>query len=349
MAGLHALAVEAAAAGSAAGRADRSRSCGRASGRRGGRPSPAAPACGFRSRGRSRDASVRLRARSTHRPARSCRAGRARAGHRAGRAGRRRCRCRRRAATRTDPEGRARPESRRRAGAQRERDAIRERGAVETVEAKRLERRPAGGPALHAEHRRRRGRRACAGASRRARRPARDLRRRRAPRTARRAPRATSASTRFSQGMFTTCTRASAEALRPHSAPRAASPARRRRAARRCPRARRCRVPASDGDVGKLDRRGDGPIASRIATFSLASSTAQRSSARVSSEFAGCTTRHVRQRGEQRDVANALVRLAGPGRNQAGVVERVDDLRPLARLVVDLLVRARGEEATRTS
>ena len=43
------------------------------------------------------------------------------------------------------------------------------------------------------------------------------------------------------------------------------------------------------------------------------------------------------------------MRLPGPGRDQARVVERVDDLRPLARLVVDLLVRARGEEATRTS
>ena len=41
--------------------------------------------------------------------------------------------------------------------------------------------------------------------------------------------------------------------------------------------------------------------------------------------------------------------LPGPGGDEARVVERVDDLRPLARLVVDLLVRARGEEATRTS
>ena len=37
--------------------------------------------------------------------------------------------------------------------------------------------------------------------------------------------------------------------------------------------------------------------------------------------------------------------LPGPGRDQPRVVERVDDLRALARLVVDLLVRARGEEA----
>ena len=36
-------------------------------------------------------------------------------------------------------------------------------------------------------------------------------------------------------------------------------------------------------------RRGDGPIASRIATFPSASSTAQRRSARVSSELPGCT------------------------------------------------------------
>ena len=50
------------------------------------------------------------------------------------------------------------------------------------------------------------------------------------------------------------------------------------------------------------------------------------------------------ERAEQRDVAHALVRLPGPGRNQARVVERVDDPRALARLVVDLLVRARGEE-----
>ncbi len=39
------------------------------------------------------------------------------------------------------------------------------------------------------------------------------------------------------------------------------------------------------------------------------------------------------------------MRLPRPGGDQAGVVERIDDLRALARLVVDLLVRARGEEA----
>src|SRR5207249_12013838 len=52
----------------------------------------------------------------------------------------------------------------------------------------------------------------------------------------------------------------------------------------------------------------------------------------------------VRQRTEQRDVADALMRLAGTGGDQARVVERVDDLRSLARLVVDLLVGARREE-----
>ena len=54
--------------------------------------------------------------------------------------------------------------------------------------------------------------------------------------------------------------------------------------------------------------------------------------------------RHVRKRAEQGDVADALVRLPRPGRDQPGVVERVDDLRLLARLVVDLLVRSRREE-----
>ena len=52
-----------------------------------------------------------------------------------------------------------------------------------------------------------------------------------------------------------------------------------------------------------------------------------------------------RDRGDERRVAQALVRLPRPGGDQAGVVHGVDDLRSLARLVVDLLVRARGEEA----
>ena len=50
------------------------------------------------------------------------------------------------------------------------------------------------------------------------------------------------------------------------------------------------------------------------------------------------------QRREQRDVADALVRLARARRDEPRVVERVDHLRALARLVVDLLVRARREE-----
>ncbi len=91
-------------------------------------------------------------------------------------------------------------------------------------------------------------------------------------------------------------------------------------------------------------RRGDGPMASRIATFPSASSTAQRTTARVSSAFAGCTIVIARKRSEQRDVTDALVRLPRAGGDQARVVEGVDDLRPLARLVVDLLVRSRREE-----
>ena len=39
------------------------------------------------------------------------------------------------------------------------------------------------------------------------------------------------------------------------------------------------------------------------------------------------------------------MRHAGAGRDQSGVVQRVDHLRALARVVVDLLVRAGGEEA----
>ena len=54
--------------------------------------------------------------------------------------------------------------------------------------------------------------------------------------------------------------------------------------------------------------------------------------------------RHPRERPQQRDVAHALVRLARPGRDQTRVVERVHNARALARLVVDLLVRARREE-----
>ena len=65
-------------------------------------------------------------------------------------------------------------------------------------------RRPAGGPALDAEHRDAAGRRDAVAASRRAHRRAHDPRRRRSPRRARRALRATPASTRLSHGMFTT-------------------------------------------------------------------------------------------------------------------------------------------------
>ena len=75
-------------------------------------------------------------------------------------------------------------------------------------------------------------------------------------------------------------------------------------------------------------RRGDGPIASRIATFSVG---VLDRPAHDSPRLLGVRRlhdRHVRQRREQRDVADALVRLARPGRDQARVVERVDDLRP---------------------
>ena len=54
--------------------------------------------------------------------------------------------------------------------------------------------------------------------------------------------------------------------------------------------------------------------------------------------------RELRQRREQRDVPHRLMRLPRTRRDQARVVEGVDHLRALARLVVDLLVRAGREE-----
>ena len=75
-----------------------------------------------------------------------------------------------------------------------------------------------------------------------------------------------------------------------------------------------------------------------------ASSTAQRTSASRLLGVRRLHDRHVRKRREQRDVAKTLVRLPRAGRDQTRVVERVDDLRALARLVVDLLVRPRREE-----
>ena len=75
-----------------------------------------------------------------------------------------------------------------------------------------------------------------------------------------------------------------------------------------------------------------------------ASSTAQRSSARVSSALPGCTIVRFGSAASSEMSRTRLVRLPGPCRDEPGVVQRIDDLRPLARLVVDLLVRPRREE-----
>ena len=91
-------------------------------------------------------------------------------------------------------------------------------------------------------------------------------------------------------------------------------------------------------------RRGDGPMASRIATRALGLLDRPAHERARLLRVRRLRDRHARQRAEQRDVADALVRLSRAGGDQPRVVQRVDDLRPLARLVVDLLVRARGEE-----
>ena len=96
--------------------------------------------------------------------------------------------------------------------------------------------------------------------------------------------------------------------------------------------------------TGSSIRRGDGPIASRSATFSSASLDGPPDERARLLRRTGLDDRDVREGGEQRDVADALVRLPGAGGDEPGVVEGVQDLRTLARLVVDLLVRARGEE-----
>ena len=234
----------------------------------------------------------------------------------------------------------------------RARDALGERRAVEPVEAQRLGRRAARRPALDAEtstSRLRRARRARAAARRRARRPARGPRRRR---------RARYAGDRLGEPVGVDAVeprhrddrerrrraRASSsdgdERLVEHHRPvrdeqRVVALAQRRAHARRravagrqldAPRRRADREPDRDAPSRLLDR----PAHERARLRRRC--TAARSScpgARPSSE----TSRRL------------WCDLPGPGRDQPGVVERVDDLRPLARLVVDLLVRARGEEA----
>src|SRR6266851_324861 len=98
-----------------------------------------------------------------------------------------------------------------------------------------------------------------------------------------------SESTRLSHGMFTTCTRApiasaafraSCSITGPYAKSSASEPSR-----RIVPRPG---VPAMP--FGRSSKRGDGPIARRNATLSAASSTAQRSSPRVSSALAAWTT-----------------------------------------------------------
>ena len=154
-------------------------------------------------------------------------------------------------------------------------------------------------------------------------------------------------STRFSHGMSTTCTDvpSGGEQFGARSAPRAASRARRRAAARRRPRAATVPRPGVTSSAGSSMRRGEGPIASRIATRLLRFEHGPLDERARLLGRARVDDRDAGEGGEQRGVAQALVRLARPGGDQTGVVEGVDDLRALARLVVDLLVRAGGEEA----
>ena len=104
----------------------------------------------------------------------------------------------------------------------------------------------------------------------------------------------------------------------------------------------RARARASPGELDPPRRRADRePDRDAPLGTPRPPSAGARASPR---QLAGCTIVMSGKRAEQRDVADRLVRLPRAGRDQPGVVERVDDLRPLARLVVDLLVRARREE-----
>ena len=205
-------------------------------------------------------------------------------------------------------------------------DPRRERCAVEAVEAERLVGRPARGPALDAEDGDDAARERGAEARRPGRRPASGPRGRRGARTAQPRPRATLRRSRLSQGIATTRT-ASAPAL-----PRCSAASERLvehhgavREEHRIPAVAQHRAAARLGQIGGSSiRRGEGPIARRSATLPSASSTAQRTSAVVSSHEPGWTIVTSGQRPEERDVAHALVRLPGPGRDQPRVVERVD-------------------------
>ena len=236
----------------------------------------------------------------------------------------------------------------------RARDPRGERGAVEAVEAERLGGRAARGPALDAEDgRRRRPVRARAGA------------RRRAPPTGAWSSTTKSVLERRDLGREPVGVEAveprhrddahsdaprSAQASRPRRAPRGASPGRTRASTASAAVAQHRPAPEPTVARRQLDppRRG----ADREPDRDALRPPPRRPSAAARASRPRCRAGRSSTSGsaaEQRDVAQALVRLARAGRDQAGVVQRVDDLRALARLVVDLLVRARGEEATRRS
>ncbi len=262
-----------------------------------------------------------------------------------------RCRSRRRLASETGREERARPgRPSRRWRLRRLEDARGERGAVEAVRTQRLGRRAARRPAVDAEDDD-----VAASSSRRSASP-------RPPTGAwsssdedvleRPSSIAShSASKRLSQGMSTT------REAEPRSASSSAAVsaswsitgpyASRTRVGALAQHA--CRVPASSVAV-ELDppRRGPDREPDRDVSLGLLDGPAQERPRLLGVRRAGrssCPGSAASSEMSRR----LLVRLPRPGRDQPRVVEGVDDLRPLARLVVDLLVRARGEEATRTS
>ena len=121
--------------------------------------------------------------------------------------------------------------------------------------------------------------------------------------------------------MSTTCSDGSPSSFGRDRAPRGASRARRRRAT--ASRPSRSTVPRPTWSRRRREARsarGEGPIASRIATFSLGLLHRPAQQRARLLRVGGLHDRHVRQRREQRDVPEALVRLPRPGRDQPGVV-----------------------------
>ena len=85
-------------------------------------------------------------------------------------------------------------------------------------------------------------------------------------------------------------------------------------------------------------------MARRIATFPSASDDRPAEKRACLLSVPGLNHCRPGESAEQRDVPHRLMGLARPGRDETRIVECVHDLRALARLVVDLLVRAGREK-----